>query len=76
MFFPALMTGVMMNFTADIQLATLWFRLAMCCISVVQWPGLLRETSESLLLFSEIFYVQPLFKNLWPCNGVAITQDA
>ena len=76
MLFPALMTGVMMNFTADIQLATLWFRLAMGCISVVQWPGLLRETSESLLLFSEIFFVQPSFKNLWSCNGVAITQDA
>ena len=76
MLFPALMTGVMMNFTADIQLATLWFRLAMCYILVVQWPRLLRETSESLLLFSEIFYVQPLFKNLWSCNGVAITQDA
>ena len=73
MLFPALMTGVMMNFTADIQLATLWFRLAMGCISVVQW---LRETSESLLLFSEIVFVQPLFKNLWSCNGVAITQDA
>lgn len=56
--FQGLMTDVMMNFTGDIQLAALCFRLAICCVSVAQWPGLssLRQR-ESLLLFSEIFDV-------------------
>ena len=56
--FKGLMTDVMMNFTADIQLAALCFRLAMCYVSVVQWSGLSSlKQRESLLLFSKIFYV-------------------
>ena len=57
--FQGLMTDVMMNFAADIQLAAaLCFRLAMCCVSVVQWSGLSSlKQRESLLLFSKIFYV-------------------
>ena len=38
------LTDVMMNFTAEIQLAALCFCLTMCSFSVVQWPGLLCET--------------------------------
>lgn len=52
------MTDILMNFTGDIQLAALCFRLAICCVSVVQWPGLSSlKQRESLLLFSEIFDV-------------------